>query len=38
MIDRAPQRAARSDQGLLPDEFVESARPHALGERRGGLR
>ena len=33
-LDRFPQRLARREQLLLPDELVEGPRPHALGERR----
>ena len=31
------KRLARREQFLLPDEFVEQPRPHALGQRSGGL-
>ena len=33
-LDRHAQRPARREQVLLPDQFVEAARPHAVGEGR----
>ena len=37
-LDRFAQRTARADQLVLAFDFVERARPHALGERhRAGI-
>ncbi len=36
-LDLHAQRLARTDQVLLPDEFVERARAHAIGERARAL-
>ena len=33
-LDRLAQRRARREHGLLADDLVERARPHALGQRR----
>ena len=33
LLERLAQRLARSQHLLLADEFIESARPHAVGER-----
>ncbi len=32
-LDLHAQRFARPDQVLLPDEFIEGARAHAVGQR-----
>jgi hypothetical protein len=32
-LEGDPQRLARAEQVLLPDDLVERARSHALGER-----
>ena len=33
-LDGAPQQLAGPDDLLLPDEFLQRARPHARGQRR----
>jgi hypothetical protein len=34
---RSPEQAARTDDMILTDEFVECARPHPFRERRGRI-
>jgi hypothetical protein len=37
MINEFPERSAGAGQVPLPDDFVQSARPHPDGQGRGGI-